>query len=35
MRDARDFQPLFAGRFVVANNSANAGIKNFRASAGK
>ena len=35
MRGARDFQPLPAGGFVVANHSAHARIENFRASAGK
>ena len=35
VRGARDFQPLLAGSFVVADDSAHARIENFRAAAGE
>ncbi len=33
VRGARNFQPLAAGSFVIANHPAHARIENFRASA--
>ena len=35
MRDARTFQPLFAGHFVIADDAPHAVAKNFRAAAGQ